>query len=216
MSLCPEILLNRFILADPVFLFDRFRGDNRTVSQLPAEGFWFHDHAELIGLANTSTQLPDVMGELIAVKSTIVQSFFHVVTDTSALVVLGVSLVPFLLRSVGFFWMGMLQHEESDFVKWGEILIRDSLSTNDMDENCIGSLSESFPIPLSCHLLNLILNAAFKVTKQLQRWRILQLVCFGICVILLRGFRHKVWSIVHVLLLSSSLLFSRHSLLNLL
>ncbi|KAL0667181.1 hypothetical protein Bca4012_029885 [Brassica carinata] len=71
--------------------------------------------------------------------------------------------------------MGMLQHEESDFIKWGEILLLDSLSTNDMVENYIGSLSESFPIPLSCHLLNLILNAAFKVPGQLQRWRILQL-----------------------------------------
>ncbi|CAF2061598.1 unnamed protein product [Brassica oleracea var. botrytis] len=71
--------------------------------------------------------------------------------------------------------MGMLQHEESDFIKWGEILFLDSLSTNDMVENYIGSLSESFPIPLSCHLLNLILNAAFKVPGQLQRWRILQL-----------------------------------------
>ncbi|WZZ67611.1 hypothetical protein YC2023_078981 [Brassica napus] len=64
--------------------------------------------------------------------------------------------------------MGMLQHEESDFIKWGEILFLDSLSTNDMVENYIGSLSESFPIPLSCHLLNLILNAAFKVPGQLQ------------------------------------------------
>jgi len=121
----------------------------------------------------------------------------------------------FFLKSVGVS-MGMLQHEESDFIKWGEILLLDSLSTNDMVENYIGSLSESFPIPLSCHLLNRILNVAFKVPGQLQRWRILQLVFFGICVILLRGFCHKVWSIVHVLLVSSSLLFSRNSLLSLL
>ncbi|KAF3557969.1 hypothetical protein F2Q69_00011637 [Brassica cretica] len=105
----------------------------------------------------------------------IVQLFFEVVTETSALVVLEVSLVPFFfLKSVGVS-MEMLQHEESDFTKWGEILLLDSLSTNDMVENYIGSLSESFPIPLSCHLLNLILNAAFKVPGQLQRWRILQL-----------------------------------------
>ncbi|KAL0705465.1 hypothetical protein Bca4012_071890 [Brassica carinata] len=37
-----------------------------------------------------------------------------------------------------------------------------------MVENYIGSLSEPFPIPLSCHLLNQILNAAFKVPGQLQ------------------------------------------------
>ncbi|KAG2253082.1 hypothetical protein Bca52824_083218 [Brassica carinata] len=80
----------------------------------------------------------------MATLNKIVQLFFEVVTETSALVVL-------------------------------EILLLDSLSTNDMVENYIGSLSESFPIPLSCHLLNLILNAAFKVPGQLQRWRILQL-----------------------------------------
>ncbi|KAJ0236798.1 tRNA/rRNA methyltransferase [Hirschfeldia incana] len=91
----------------------------------------------------------------------IVQSFFDVVTETSALVVLEVSLVPFLLRSVGVS-MGMIRHEESDFIKWGELLLRDSPSTDNMDENYIASLSESFPIPLSCHLLNLILNAAFQ------------------------------------------------------
>ncbi|KAL0663897.1 hypothetical protein Bca4012_100734 [Brassica carinata] len=103
----------------------------------------------------------------MATLNKIVQLFFEVVTETSALVVLEVSLVPFFLKSVDVS-MGMLQHEESDFIKWGEILLLDSLSTNDMVENYIGSLSESFPIPLSCHLLNLILNAAFKVPGQLQ------------------------------------------------
>ncbi|KAG2238964.1 hypothetical protein Bca52824_089824 [Brassica carinata] len=91
----------------------------------------------------------------------IVQSFFDVVMETSALLVLEVSLVPFLLRSVGVS-MGRLQHEESDFIRWGELLLVDSLNTNNMDGNYIASLSESFPIPLSCHLLNLILNAAFQ------------------------------------------------------
>ncbi|CAN8324989.1 unnamed protein product [Cochlearia groenlandica] len=91
----------------------------------------------------------------------IVQLFFDVVTETSVLDMLGVSLVPFLLRSVGVS-MGMLRHEESDFVKWGELLLRDSLNTVDMDETYIETLSGSFPIPLSCHLLNLILNAAFE------------------------------------------------------
>ena len=67
----------------------------------------------------------------------------------------------FLLRSVGVS-IRMLQHEESDFIKWVELLLRDSLSTNNMYENCIASFSESFPIPLSCHLLNLLLSAAFQ------------------------------------------------------
>lgn len=81
--------------------------------------------------------------------------------ETNVLDMLGVSLVPFLLRSVGFS-MGMRQHEESDFIKWGDLCLRDSLNTIDMDENYIAQLSGSFPIPLSCHLLNLILNAAFQ------------------------------------------------------
>ncbi|XP_010439980.1 PREDICTED: uncharacterized protein LOC104723330 isoform X2 [Camelina sativa] len=91
----------------------------------------------------------------------IVQSFFDVVIETSVLDILGVSLVPFLMRSAGVS-MGMLQHEESDFIKWGELLLCDSLNTVNMDENYIANLSGSFPIPLSCHLLNLILNAAFQ------------------------------------------------------
>ncbi|KAF3605808.1 hypothetical protein DY000_02047227 [Brassica cretica] len=61
----------------------------------------------------------------MATLNKIVQLFFEVVTETSALVVLEVSLVPFFLKSVGVS-MGMLQHEESDFIKWGEILLLDS------------------------------------------------------------------------------------------
>ncbi|CAH2078761.1 unnamed protein product [Thlaspi arvense] len=91
----------------------------------------------------------------------IVQSFFDVVIETSVLDTLGVSLVPFLMRSVSVS-MGILRHEESDFVKWGDLLLSDSLSSTNMDENYIVSLSGSFPIPLSCHLLNLILSAAFQ------------------------------------------------------
>lgn len=81
--------------------------------------------------------------------------------ETSALDILRVSLVPFLLRSVGVS-MGLLQHEESDFIRWGELLRGGSLDINDKDGNYVGSLSESFPIPLSCHLLNLLLSAAFQ------------------------------------------------------
>ena len=81
--------------------------------------------------------------------------------ETSALDILRVSLVPFLLRSVGVS-MGLLQHEESDFIRWGELLLGGSLDINDKDGNYVGSLSESFPIPLSCHLLNLLLSAAFQ------------------------------------------------------
>nr|VDD42959.1 unnamed protein product [Brassica oleracea] len=41
------------------------------VSPLPEEAFRFHNQSELIGLANTNTQLPDIIGEILSVKSTV-------------------------------------------------------------------------------------------------------------------------------------------------
>ncbi|CAN6823506.1 unnamed protein product [Brassica oleracea] len=41
------------------------------VSPLPEEAFRFRNHSELIGLANTNTQLPDIIGEILSVKSTV-------------------------------------------------------------------------------------------------------------------------------------------------
>ncbi|XP_013633187.1 PREDICTED: uncharacterized protein LOC106338849 [Brassica oleracea var. oleracea] len=40
-------------------------------SPLPEEAFRFRNHSELIGLANTNTQLPDIIGEILSVKSTV-------------------------------------------------------------------------------------------------------------------------------------------------
>ncbi|KAL0802493.1 hypothetical protein Bca101_057669 [Brassica carinata] len=40
-------------------------------SPLPDEAFRFRNLSELIGLANTNTQLPDIMGEIVGVKSTV-------------------------------------------------------------------------------------------------------------------------------------------------
>ncbi|KAL0715297.1 hypothetical protein Bca4012_064619 [Brassica carinata] len=41
------------------------------VSPLPEEAFRFRNQSELVGLASTNTQLPDVIGEIISVKSTV-------------------------------------------------------------------------------------------------------------------------------------------------
>ncbi|XP_013597271.1 PREDICTED: uncharacterized protein LOC106305450 [Brassica oleracea var. oleracea] len=41
------------------------------VSPLPEEAFRFCNQSELIGLANTNTQLPDIIGEILGVKSTV-------------------------------------------------------------------------------------------------------------------------------------------------
>ncbi|KAL0758403.1 hypothetical protein Bca101_074553 [Brassica carinata] len=40
-------------------------------SPIHAEGFRFRNQTELVGLANTNTQLPDIIGEIVAVKSTV-------------------------------------------------------------------------------------------------------------------------------------------------
>ncbi|CAN7013013.1 unnamed protein product [Brassica rapa subsp. trilocularis] len=40
-------------------------------SPLPEEAFRFRNQQELIGLANTNTQLPDIIGEILSVKSTV-------------------------------------------------------------------------------------------------------------------------------------------------
>ncbi|WZZ28083.1 hypothetical protein YC2023_011484 [Brassica napus] len=42
------------------------------VSALPEEAFRFCDQSELLGLANTNTQLPDIIGEILSVKSTVI------------------------------------------------------------------------------------------------------------------------------------------------
>ncbi|CAN7073724.1 unnamed protein product [Brassica oleracea var. botrytis] len=41
------------------------------VSALPEEAFRSHDQSELLGLVNTNTQLPDIIGEILSVKSTV-------------------------------------------------------------------------------------------------------------------------------------------------
>ncbi|XP_013633254.1 PREDICTED: uncharacterized protein LOC106338940 [Brassica oleracea var. oleracea] len=41
------------------------------VSPLPVEGFRFRNQTELVGLANTNNQLPDIIGEISVVKSTV-------------------------------------------------------------------------------------------------------------------------------------------------
>ncbi|KAF3489061.1 hypothetical protein F2Q69_00053035 [Brassica cretica] len=41
------------------------------VSPIPAEGFRFRNQTKLVGFANTNTQLPDIIGEIVAVKITV-------------------------------------------------------------------------------------------------------------------------------------------------
>ncbi|KAF3592798.1 hypothetical protein DY000_02024264 [Brassica cretica] len=44
------------------------------ISPIPEECFRFRSQGELFGLANTNTQLPDIIGEITTVKSTVSDS----------------------------------------------------------------------------------------------------------------------------------------------
>ncbi|XP_048604218.1 uncharacterized protein LOC125581962 [Brassica napus] len=47
----------------------KFDEITKPISPLSKEGFRFRNQAELVGLANTNTQLPDIVGEITVVKS---------------------------------------------------------------------------------------------------------------------------------------------------
>ncbi|KAG6792092.1 hypothetical protein POTOM_001235 [Populus tomentosa] len=95
----------------------------------------------------------------------IAESFFCVVRSTNSWGVLEANLVPFFLRSVGLS-MGMIQNEESDAFEWDHCSIYHGLSDLendfDLDQEPMLSLSGSFPLPISCHILTLILDAALQ------------------------------------------------------
>lgn len=73
--------------------------------------------------------------------------------------------MPFFLRSVGLS-MGMLQDEESDVFGLGPCSVspgfNDLLNDFNLDKKSILYLSGSFPLPMSCHILTLILDAALQ------------------------------------------------------
>lgn len=89
--------------------------------------------------------------------------FFEVVTETNAWRVVEVTLVPFLLRSIGLS-IGMSQKPGSDGVEWRTCSIHDDYNvTNSVIEDekklsCFGSLT----LTLSCHILAQLLNAALQ------------------------------------------------------
>ncbi|KAB5573980.1 hypothetical protein DKX38_001174 [Salix brachista] len=95
----------------------------------------------------------------------IAESLFCVISTTHSWGVLEANLVPFFLRSAGLS-MGMFQNEESDAFEWGHCSIYHGLSDLendfDMDKESMLSLSGSFPLPISCHILTLILDAALQ------------------------------------------------------
>lgn len=84
---------------------------------------------------------------------------------TNAWAVLEATLVPFFLRSVGVS-ASIIQNEELDGTGWyrsSVFLVSNDLIENlDMDKDYMLALSGSFPLPLSCHVLSIILDAALR------------------------------------------------------
>ncbi|KAK3428925.1 hypothetical protein EUGRSUZ_E00353 [Eucalyptus grandis] len=97
------------------------------------------------------------------IQNQIGDSFFEVVTEANAWRVVEVTLVPFLLRSISLS-IGMSQKPRSHGVEWRTCSIPDDYNvTNSVIEDekklsCSGSLT----LPLSCHILAQLLNAALQ------------------------------------------------------
>lgn len=97
------------------------------------------------------------------IQNQIGDSFFEVVTEANTWRVVEVTLVPFLLRSISLS-IGMSQKPGSHGVEWRTCSIPDDYNvTNSVIEDekkfsCSGSLT----LPLSCHILAQLLNAALQ------------------------------------------------------
>lgn len=68
--------------------------------------------------------------------------------------------MPFTFSSVGFS-LGMLKNEELDVIEWGSCS-KGEINDSDMDKECMLSLSRSITLPISCHILTLIVDAALR------------------------------------------------------
>ncbi|XP_022735884.1 uncharacterized protein LOC111289259 isoform X8 [Durio zibethinus] len=95
----------------------------------------------------------------------IADSVFDVVQKTNAWEVLEATLVPFFLRSIGVS-AGIIQNEELDGTRWYRSSVfqvsNDFVKNWDTNKDYMLSLSGSFPLPLSCHVLSLILDAGLR------------------------------------------------------
>ncbi|KAF3448239.1 hypothetical protein FNV43_RR08952 [Rhamnella rubrinervis] len=88
----------------------------------------------------------------------VAESFIDVVVDTNSWAVVEANLVPVLLRSVGNS-LGMLQNEELDIFKW-DLVPNYLVNDLGMYKENIVSASSSLPLPVSCHILSVMLEAA--------------------------------------------------------
>ncbi|OMO96285.1 tRNA/rRNA methyltransferase, SpoU [Corchorus capsularis] len=98
----------------------------------------------------------------------IADSFFDVVQKTNAWEVLEATLVPFFLRSVGIS-AGIIQNEELDGAKWYRSSVfqvsNDLIEIVAKNKDYMLSPNRSFSVPLSCHILSIILDAALRAAQ---------------------------------------------------
>ncbi|PON64646.1 Armadillo-type fold containing protein [Parasponia andersonii] len=87
----------------------------------------------------------------------VAETFINVVVETNSWVVAEANLVPFLLRSV-YHSLGMLQNEESEQVEHN--FGPSYFSFSELDKERIGYPTWSLPLPISCYILTLMLDAA--------------------------------------------------------
>lgn len=91
------------------------------------------------------------------------ESFVDVVIETNTWTVLEESLVPFVLSSVALS-LGMHNTEGSDIIEQDRCFLfrclKNQINTSQMNREFVLSLSRSFPLLASCHILSIVLDAA--------------------------------------------------------
>ncbi|XWS49177.1 hypothetical protein CRYUN_Cryun13aG0141400 [Craigia yunnanensis] len=93
--------------------------------------------------------------------ASLVGALCHLLTKA----ILEATLVPFFLRSIGIS-AGIIQNEELDGTRWYRSSVlkvsNDLIENLDTNKDYTHSLSGSFPLPLSCHVLSIILDAGLR------------------------------------------------------
>ncbi|KAL4602312.1 hypothetical protein ACB092_10G044100 [Castanea dentata] len=95
-------------------------------------------------------------------RNQIAELFVDVVVETNSWAVVEVTLVPFSLRSVGLS-VGVLQRKESDVLECSILQgLTDQVNDLGMVKEQMLSSGGSFPLSISCHILNFMLDAALQ------------------------------------------------------
>ncbi|PIA40951.1 hypothetical protein AQUCO_02300016v1 [Aquilegia coerulea] len=101
----------------------------------------------------------------------ITEQLSDVIIESNMWEVIKVSLVPFLLSSVGLS-IGMNQNEDSALYQWsGYSIIHGPVMQNGLcvDKESVPPLYDSFPLAISCHILTSLLVASSRSHQTLQR-----------------------------------------------